>query len=77
MITSPDGQDPARAQCASNQLTKDEQVRGSSMMRTATSLLYTIECALLFVTWMTLEGSSQEVPVTATRRFPSGDHAKP
>ena len=36
------------------------------------SILYTVECALLFVIWMTLPS-----PVTATRRVPSGDHATP
>ena len=40
------------------------------VMRTLWSILYTVECALLFMTWMILPP-----PVTATRRVPSGDHA--
>ena len=40
------------------------------MIHTPLTILYTVECALLFVTWMTLP-----LYVTATRRFPSGDHA--
>jgi len=39
-------------------------------MGVATFIVYTVECALLFVTWMTLP-----LRVTAARRFPSGDHA--
>ena len=41
-------------------------------MHTGMLILYTVECALLFVTWMTLP-----LIVTATRRVPSGDHAIP
>lgn len=41
-------------------------------MRTFVLILYTVECELLFVTWMTRPSL-----VTATRRLPSGDHATP
>ena len=44
--------------------------RAANMMHTVVLILYTVECALLFVTWMTLPPV-----VTATRRNPSGDHA--
>ena len=40
------------------------------MMHTGLSILYTVECALLSVTWMT-----SPLHVTPTRRVPSGDHA--
>ena len=40
------------------------------MMHTSLLILYTVECALLLVTSMTLPPF-----VTATRRVPSGDHA--
>jgi len=44
--------------------------RAINRVRTAALELYTVACALLFVTWMTLPPI-----VTATRRVPSGDHA--
>ena len=44
--------------------------REANMTHTDVLTLYTVECVLLFVTWMTLPP-----PVTATRRVPSGDHA--
>ena len=47
--------------------------RAANMMHTFALIECTVECALLLVTWMTRPLSS--LPVTATRRVPSGDHA--